>query len=173
MKKFCLCVIELSIATLFLGVFSLSHSAVAGAAPTKKPATHKMDVWKSPADVKWGPVTPRLPAGAEMAVMSGDPSKSGSVSVRLKFPANYKIPPHFHPTDEHVTVISGSLMFGLGDNIDAKATQTVEAGGYFVAPKDMRHYVVTTTGAVVQVDLMGPFQITYENPADDPEKSKK
>jgi quercetin dioxygenase-like cupin family protein len=120
--------------------------------------------------VAWGPAPPVLPPGAELAVMSGDPAATGFVSMRLKMPAGYVIPPHFHPTDEHVTVLSGSLAFGMGDKVDAETAQTVNPGGYFVAPAEMHHYASAPTGAIVQVDLMGPFGITYVNPADDPSK---
>jgi quercetin dioxygenase-like cupin family protein len=121
-------------------------------------------------DVKWGPPPPSLPPGAELAVMSGDPAATGFVSLRAKMPPGYQIPPHTHPTDEHVTVLSGSLAYGMGDKMDAQAAQTVQPGGYFVAPAEMHHYAMTATGAIVQIDLMGPFGITYVNPADDPSK---
>jgi quercetin dioxygenase-like cupin family protein len=87
-------------------------------------------------------------------------------------PKGYTIPPHFHPTDEHVTVLSGTLSFGSGDKIDAKTEKTIKAGGYFTAAAQMHHYATTKTGAVVQVDLEGPFEITYINAADDPRNKK-
>jgi quercetin dioxygenase-like cupin family protein len=121
-------------------------------------------------DVKWGPQPPSLPPGAEMAVMSGDPAGTGFVSLRAKLPPGYAVPPHFHPTDEHVTVLSGSMAFGMGDKIDPATAQTVQPGGYFVAAAQMHHYATTATGAVIQIDLIGPFGITYVNPADDPSK---
>jgi len=131
---------------------------------------HKMPVTRDLKALKWGKGSPRLPAGVEMVVMAGNPAETGFTSIRAKFPPGYKIPPHFHPTDEHVTILSGSLWFGMGDKIDLKTAQQVNAGGYFVAPKDMHHYAMSKTGAVIQIDLMGPFQITYVNPSDDPEK---
>jgi quercetin dioxygenase-like cupin family protein len=116
----------------------------------------------------WGPAPPVLPAGAQLAVMTGDPSKAGFVSLRLKMPANYVIPPHFHPTDEHVTVLSGTFALGMGDKVDPAATTKLTPGGYAVATAGMHHYAMTSSETVVQVDLEGPFQITYVNPADDP-----
>lgn len=127
--------------------------------------------YKSLADIQWGPGSPALPPGAQMAVLAGDPAQKGFVSIRAKFPAGYKVPPHFHPTDEHVTILSGSLMYGMGDKIDEKAATTVNPGGYFIAGARMHHYAMTKTGAVVQIDLEGPFEITYLNPADDPRKT--
>lgn len=122
------------------------------------------------ADIKWGPAPPVFPAGAEFAVIAGDPASTGEVVVRLKMPAGYRIPPHWHPTDEHVTVISGTLGIGMGDKLDKKHSKVLKAGGYALAPANMHHFAWTRTGAVVQVNLMGPFQITYVNPADDPSK---
>ena len=60
-------------------------------------------------EVKWGPPPPALPPGAKMAALAGDPASSGLVTVRVKMPAGYKVPAHWHPTDEHVTVLSGAV----------------------------------------------------------------
>jgi len=123
--------------------------------------------------VKWGPPPPVFPAGAKFAVIEGDPGSKGLVTVRLMMPAGYKIPPHWHPTDEHVTVLAGSIGIGMGDTLDTAHGQTLTAGGYAVAPANMHHYAWTTTGATIQVHLEGPFALTYVNPADDPSKSAK
>ena len=69
-------------------------------------------------DIKWGPAPPMLPAGAQIAVLQGDPSKSEPFTVRLKFPNSYKIPPHTHPTVENVTVLSGTFLAGMGTHFD-------------------------------------------------------
>ena len=124
-----------------------------------------------PEDIKWGPA-PMLPAGGQMALLAGDPASSGLVSLRLKMPPGYKLPPHWHPTDEHVTVISGTLALGMGDTLDKSKSKILKAGGYAVAPSKMNHYAWTKTGAVVQVDMMGPFGITYVNAKDDPRMKK-
>jgi uncharacterized RmlC-like cupin family protein len=125
----------------------------------------------SPKEVKWGPAPPILPKGAMMAVMAGDPGAAGLVSVRLKMPAGYKIPAHWHPTDEQVTVLSGTLAIGMGDKLDETKGVTLRAGGFGVAPAHMNHYAWTKTGAVIQINLMGPFALTYVNAADDPTKA--
>jgi quercetin dioxygenase-like cupin family protein len=127
----------------------------------------------SATEVKWGPAPPALPPGSQMAVMAGNPAAKGFVSLRAKVPAGYTIRPHFHPTDEHVTVLSGSMAFGMGDTVDAKTEKTVTRGGYFIAQANMHHYAVAKSAAVIQVDLEGPFDITYVNPADDPRTAKK
>lgn len=121
---------------------------------------------------KWGPAPPFLPPGAQLAVMAGDPSKPGFVSLRLKLPAHYVIPPHVHPTDEHVTVLQGTLALGLGDKVDMAKVMKLGPGGYAVAVAGMHHFAVATVATIVQVDMEGPFQITYINPADDPAKKK-
>lgn len=125
-----------------------------------------------PEEIKWGPAPPTLPLGAKLAVMAGDPASAGPVTLRLKMPAGYRIPAHWHPTDERVTVVSGSLGLGMGDKLDQKKSKVLKAGGYAIAAANMHHYAWTRTGAVVQVDMMGPFDITYVNPADDPSKLK-
>ena len=122
-------------------------------------------------EVKWGPAPPILPKGAMMAVMAGDPGAAGLVSVRLKMPVGYKIPAHWHPTDEQVTVLSGTLAIGMGDKLDETKGVTLRAGGFGVAPAHMNHYAWTKTGAVIQINLMGPFALTYVNAADDPTKA--
>ena len=123
-------------------------------------------------EIKWGPAPPVLPAGAKMAVLTGDPAGNGFVTVRLKMPAGYKIPPHWHPTDEHVTVLSGSLAIGMGDTLDKKQSKLLKVGGYGVAPANMHHFAWTPAGATIELSLMGPLQVTYVNPADDPSAKK-
>jgi quercetin dioxygenase-like cupin family protein len=124
------------------------------------------------AEMKWGPAPPVLPTGAQMVVLAGDPGSNGLITLRLKLPPNYVIPPHWHPTDEHVTVISGSLALGMGDKLDRRSSKLLKAGGYGVAPANMHHFAWTKAGAIVQVNLIGPFALTYVNAADDPSHRK-
>ena len=121
-------------------------------------------------DVKWGPAPKVFPPGAELAVISGDPFKAGQYVVRLKLPANYKIPAHNHPTSEYVTVLSGDFHIGMGDKLDMAKGQLLRAGGFAEAPARMNHYAWSTSEAVVQVHGEGPFAITYVDPKDDPSK---
>jgi anti-sigma factor ChrR (cupin superfamily) len=121
-------------------------------------------------DLKWGPAPEVLPKGAQLAVVSGDPSKDGPYVVRLKMPKGYQIPAHNHPTTENVTVISGNFHIGMGDKLDMKKGIVLTAGGYAEAPAKMNHYAWATDPTVVQVHGQGPFAITYVNPADDPSK---
>jgi len=124
----------------------------------------------SPDDLNWRAAPPAFPKGAQIAVLSGDPSNEGLYVVRLRVPAGYKVPAHVHPNDEHVTVISGTFHIGMGDKLDEKKGNAVKAGGFARAPKDMQHYAWFTEDTTIQLHGMGPQGITYVNPADDPRK---
>jgi quercetin dioxygenase-like cupin family protein len=92
---------------------------------------------------------------------------------RLQLPAGYKIAPHWHPTDEHVTVMSGAFALGMGETFDRKGTKELQAGGYALLPAAMRHFAVAISDAAVQVLGMGPFVFNYVNPADDPSRKRR
>jgi anti-sigma factor ChrR (cupin superfamily) len=111
-----------------------------------------------------------LPKGAEIAVISGDPSKDAPYVVRVKAPAGYKVAPHAHPTDENITVISGTFNLGMGDKFDDQKGAALKAGGFAQAAKAMPHYAWFSDDSVIQIHGIGPFAITYVNPADDPRK---
>ena len=121
-------------------------------------------------DVKWGPVPPNIAAGAQLAVISGDPSKEGLYVIRLKMPAGYKVPAHYHPQYENVTVLTGEFHVGMGDKLDTDKGMLLRPGGYVEAPAKMHHYAWVTSDTIVQVAGPGPFGITYVDPADDPSK---
>jgi len=123
--------------------------------------------------VQWGPAPPFLPAGAEIAVLEGNPAEKGPITLRLKFPANYNIAAHWHSMTERVTVLSGTFNVGMGDKLDKQASQALEPGGFVSLPANMRHFAWTTTPTVVQINLEGPFDIFYVNAADDPRKAPK
>jgi len=134
-----------------------------------------MGVVQAPKDAKWGPAPPMLPAGAEIAIVSGDPGKSAPYTVRLKFPPHYAIPAHSHPTDENVAVVAGALTLGMGDKLDkaAKGNATLSPGSYALAPSGMNHYAFT--GAQETTILLygiGPVEFKYVNPQDDPRNRK-
>jgi quercetin dioxygenase-like cupin family protein len=124
------------------------------------------------ADLKWGAAPPGLPPGAQLAVLSGDPGAEGMFTIRLKFPANYAVAPHHHPTEELVTVIDGHMSIGMGETMDKAKAATLGEAGYVALPANMNHYAFTGSGAVIQITSHGPFQITYVNPADDPRNEK-
>ena len=120
--------------------------------------------------LKWGPAPPIFAKGAQMAVLSGDPSKSGEFVIRLKVPAGYKFAAHHHPTDEYVTVMEGDFSLGMGDKLDQTKGASLASGGFAKAPANMNHYAWSNGGAVIQVSAEGPFAMTYVNPVDDPTK---
>ncbi len=123
---------------------------------------------KPAAELKWGDAPPFLPAGAQIAIVSGDPTKAGKFTIRLKFPTNYAVPPHWHPTDEHVKLVDGKLAYGMSDRIDKAAAKGLGVGESVVMKAKMHHWVTTGDGATVEVSAMGPFKITYVHPNDDP-----
>lgn len=147
---------------LLIGVFSLSLPLTAMAG--------EQHTILSPDQLKWS-APPALAKGAEVAVVSGDPSKEGPYVTRLKFPAGFKIMPHTHPNTENVTVISGQFHIGTGEKFDENKLEALKAGGYVRMPHGMQHYAMTGEDTVIQLHGMGPQGIVYVNPADDPRKS--
>lgn len=130
------------------------------------------DAFKSAGSLTWGPPPPGIPSGAQAAVLSGDPTKAGHFIVRLKAPAGAKIMPHWHPTDENVTLISGDFSIGMGDKLDEAAAHRMAPGDFVNLKAREHHYGIAKTESVVQIEAMGPFQITYVNPNDDPRNKK-
>ena len=126
----------------------------------------------SPNDVKWGPAPKVLPAGAEAAVLFGDPTKKGLFALRLKVPSGYAVPPHTHPVDEVVTVISGTASLGMGKTADRSATKALPAGSFFALPPETAHFAYFDQETVLQITTVGPWAIKYVNPQDDPQKSQ-
>jgi quercetin dioxygenase-like cupin family protein len=126
------------------------------------------------AEAKWGPAPPMLPAGAQIAVLSGDPGKPVPYAVRLKFPAHYNIPAHSHPTDENVVVTSGALTLGMGDKLSraAGAGKTIGVGGYALASANMNHFAYTNAETTIVLYGIGPVEFKYVNPSDDPRNAK-
>ena len=118
--------------------------------------------------IKWGPAPAIFPPGAKMAVLQGDPSTNALFTVRLRLPNGYRIAPHTHPTDEHVTVIQGTFRVGMGTRFVADSLIALPAGRFVTAPANHPHYAEAQGVTVVQVHAMGPFALTYVNPADVP-----
>jgi ketosteroid isomerase-like protein len=142
-------------------------------ADTAPGAESAESVLLTPGDVKYGQAPPGLPPGAKMAVVSGDPSKAEPFVIRAQMPAGYKIAPHWHPTTESLTVLSGTVAVGMGDKFDQPAMKDVAVGGFTSVPGQMHHFFMSKTASTIQVHGMGPFAINYVNPADDPSQQKK
>jgi quercetin dioxygenase-like cupin family protein len=146
---------------------ALMVTALTGTLPAAAQSGHST---VTPQEVKWGPAPPSIPAGAQMAVLYGDPGKDGMFAMRLKFPKGYRLSPHTHPKPEIVTVISGTMHLGMGKTADPSKAQALPAGSFFAVSPGMEHFGSFEDETVVQINSTGPWGITYVNPADDPRK---
>ena len=143
-------------------------AVVALAAPAQASDSHHTVV---PADaVKWGPAPPSLPPGAQAAVLLGNPAKEGPFVLRLKFPAGFIVPPHRHTKDEFVTVMAGKLAISAGEKVDRASLKPLPPASFIHLPGGMPHYAYAEVETVVQLHGVGPFDVVYVNPADDPRK---
>lgn len=145
--------------------FSLAILCAAQSAHTQNAFT--------PDQVKWGPVPPFMPTGAKLAVLEGDPmAAAGDYTIRLKMPDGYKIAPHYHPSRENVTVLSGTLKVGMGDQFDADKMMSFGTGSFAYLDPNMHHYAAASGETVIQIHGMSPVKFNYINPADDPSVKK-
>jgi hypothetical protein len=134
---------------------------VSGQAPAHKFVT--------PDELTWNDI-PSLPKGAKIAVLEGPLNEAVPVTFRLKLPANYEIPAHWHPGIEHVTVISGGFNMGAGDKLDKSKTHALTPGSVAIMQPKTPHFGWTSSETIVQVHGIGPWGVTYVNEADDPRK---
>ena len=154
-----------------LALLTAAPAARASDAKKKKQTAAKPEaVFINADEIKWGDAPPDLPKGGQVAVLHGDPSKKGPFTIRFKMPDGYKIPPHWHTQDEQLTAVSGTLMLHMGDTMDAPA-HDLAAGAYHFLPGKMHHAAEAKGETVVQIHGMGPFDIHYLNPADNPKRS--
>jgi len=127
----------------------------------------------TPDAIPYGPPPAFVAAGAQLAVIEGNPSaSSGDYTVRLKMPDGYRIAPHWHPLRENVTVLSGTLKVGMGDRFEETTMGSFPAGSFAFLDPDMHHYVMASGEVVVQVHGASPLQFNYINPDDDPSRKK-
>jgi len=127
----------------------------------------------TPDHVKYGPAPPFIPPGAQLAVLEGDPmASSGDYTIRLKMPNGYKVAPHTHPNRENVTVLSGTLKVGMGDQFDESKMMSFAPGSFAYLDPSMHHYAGTSGETVIQIHGMSPVKFNYINPADDPTPKK-
>ena len=122
------------------------------------------------AALQWGPAPPSLPPGARMAIVSGDPRMPGPFTIQLDLPDGFTVAPHFHPTDEHQTVLQGQIGHGLGDTVNVRAIHWLHTGESGVLPANAHHYAMARGRTIVVVRSTGPFVVTYVNEKDDPRK---
>jgi hypothetical protein len=141
--------------TLLVAAVALACALSASGQPSKgSTAGGASHVMMRTAEMKWGEAPPKLPKGAQLVVLAGDPGATGPFAIRLKLPAGYKIAPHWHPTDEQVTVVSGDFSMGMGDTFDKAALKALGLGGYALLPAEQRHFAWSRAGGVVEVHGM-------------------
>lgn len=135
------------------------------------PAEEHAHTVAMPETLKW--VEPAPLPGARLAVVQGDPSKEGLFVYRLKMPAGYRIPPHLHKASENVTVLSGLFFIGSGEKLDPARGQELPVGAFVSVPSNHPHYAwAGDTETVVQVHGVGPTDLRFVNPEDDPRRKK-
>lgn len=123
-----------------------------------------------PGEIEWIDGPSSFEEGSQMAVLEGDPAEPYFYTLKLKLPDGFVISPHWHPRVERVTVISGTFRLGHGEVFNRDSTERLEAGTYVSLPAEMLHYAVTEGETVVQISSIGPLEINYINPKDDPRK---
>ena len=148
-----------------LGMLTALASIGSGACWAQAP----LHMMVTPEELNWTEVG-SLPAGAKVAVIEGPLTEAVPFTFRLKLPANYKIPAHWHPAIEHVTVISGTFHMGVGDKLDTSKTMPLTAGSVAIMQVKTPHFAWTKDETIIQIHGMGPWAINYVNPADDPRK---
>jgi quercetin dioxygenase-like cupin family protein len=156
-----------AIAILAVGVGQTQVRAQAAA------SDHAAAVVVPAGTAKFGPAPDILPAGATLAVLEGDPTKAGTYTMRLSMPDGYTIPPHVHPSDEHVTVVQGTFLVGMGGTLDASKFTPLPVGSFGMLPPGMQHYARAKGRTVIQLHGAGPWSLTYVNASDDPRKKAK
>jgi hypothetical protein len=139
----------------------------AGATSTWAESDHHRMI--TPNELKWNDVS-SLPPGAKVAIIEGRLNEAEPFTFRLKFPDNYKIPAHWHPAVERVTVLSGTFHMGVGDMLDMQKSMALSPGSIMILQPKTHHFAWTEGEVTVQLNGIGPWGITYVNPADDPRK---
>ncbi len=124
----------------------------------------------TPDQVPWKDGPPSLPSGSRFAVLEGNPSRQGYFAMRLELPDGYRIPPHWHPNFERLTIISGTFHLGMGEQFEQGGGMSLPAGSYAFMRPGMRHFAWAEGDTVIQVATLGPWAINYVDPATDPRR---
>lgn len=96
-------------------------------------------------------------SGPDIAVVYGDPTKPGLYIIRARFKPGVMSKPHYHPTDRHVTVISGTWWAGRDASGDPNKTTPLGPGSYMLHPAGKVHYDgAKDVEAVVEIKGIGP-----------------
>src|SRR5574341_478062 len=112
-----------------------------------------------PGKITWSPAPAILPPGAQLAVVEGDPSQAAAFTMRLRMPDGYRIPAHFHPVVEHVTVIQGTFRGGMGDKFDPAALGDLPVGTFAALAPGVRHFAQAKGETVIQLHGIGPWTL--------------
>ncbi len=153
-----------SVAILLMPALALAQGVTP--APTNSPVSHDI---VTPVQLVWKPFMP----GAEMAVVFGDPDKKGGLYViRIRCKGEVKVPPHWHVSDEHITVLEGSFWIGSGERFDVSKLQEMKVGAHAIMPAGVRHFGLAKAGMVTEVFGEAPFVVNFVNPEDDPRRAK-
>jgi hypothetical protein len=114
------------------------------------------------ADSKQPLIVPLAALTKDFEVIYGNPDAVGEPFVmRIRELPGTIIPPHKHPVDEHITVVQGTIYFGIGDKFDRSLAKEIKAGGYAFIPKGSTMFGFIPDGAIVQVHGVGPFHIHW------------
>ena len=155
-------------ASLVLATGLLTTSVISADSHTKGTGFISVDASK----LKWSDA-PSVGPGAKIAVLEGDLKAAAPFTFRLKLPGNSKIGVHTHPTFERVTILSGTFYFATGDKFESAKAKEYKPGDAFMVPPGMAMYGYTKKGeAIVQIHGIGPWGISFNDPADDPSKKK-
>lgn len=157
--------ITVKLPALALGALVSTLFVIPAVALGEEAGSHTVTLAK---DFKWDNAPPSLPPGAKVTVLQGAMDAPKPFTARVKFPANYRIPAHSHPTDENLTVLSGAFHMGIGDKFDKNKATTLSTGDFSAMPAKTNHYAWTEKETVVQITGTGPWGITYVDPKDDP-----
>lgn len=153
---------------LLIAALALGAGTAAAQEPRSEDVSHVIVL--PPGEILWSDAPAVLPPGAKAAVLEGDPAAAGPFTLRLSMPDGYRIPPHYHPAVEHVTVMEGTLKVGMGERFDASAMTQLPTGTFAAIQPGMRHFAEAQGETVIQLHGIGPWNLVYVNPADDPRR---
>ena len=147
----------------YLAVFvAIAALAMAASSQEKKESKEAHKIVRF-GDLKWTPII----KGCDLAPVAGDMNTEATPFVlRIRCADGSKIPAHWHPTDENVTVLKGTFLVGMGESFDESKLQTMNVGNFVTVPKEMRHFAMTKGETIVQVHAMGPFKVNWVNPSE-------
>lgn len=147
----------------FMNLRSLSAAFLILSLPVLASASAPAPTIVTPDQTQWTAAA-NMGSGVEMAVLFGNPAASGPFVLRLRLQDGTKFPPHYHNDTERVTVISGTLLVGLGDTMNESQMTALPAGSFVSIPVGVHHYAMTRGVTVIQIDGNGPFEMTPVKP---------